>query len=160
LREEKAVEVGNIFKLKTKFSDSFDLKYTDSAGEKKSILMGCYGIGLQRLMGTIVEATSDEQGMIWPDEVAPFTVHLISLNKNKEANKIYEDLVEAGIEVLYDDRDEASAGEKFKDADLIGCPYRVVVSEKTLAENSVEIKNRSEEKAELIKINKLIKKFE
>lgn len=157
LREEKAVEVGNIFKLGTKYTEPFDLFYTDKDGNKKLVIMGCYGIGLTRLMGAVVEVSSDDKGIIWPEAVAPFKVNLISLNKDAEAEKIYKDLRSAGIEVLYDDRSEVSAGEKFADSDLIGCPWRVVVSGKTLAENAVEVKQRSKEKCEIIKINDLIK---
>jgi len=157
LREEKAVEVGNIFKLGTKYTEPFDLFYTDKDGNKKLVIMGCYGIGLTRLMGAVVEVSSDDKCIIWPEAVAPFKVNLISLNKDAEAEKIYKDLRSAGIEVLYDDRSEVSAGEKFADSDLIGCPWRVVVSGKTLAENAVEVKQRSKEKCEIIKINDLIK---
>lgn len=158
LREEKAVEAGNIFKLGTKYSAPFDLKYQDKDGEKKPVIMGCYGLGISRLMGTIVEACHDEKGIIWPENVAPFKVHLLSLNENEVAENIYQDLVSQGIEVLYDDR-ELQAGEKFADADLIGCPYRVVVSKKTLANESVELKLRSGAESQLIKINELSKKL-
>lgn len=159
LIEKKAIEVGNIFSLGNKFSDALGLKYLDEKGEKQFVYMGSYGIGISRLMGVIAEIYNDEKGVIWPEEIAPFKVHLISLNQNEEAEKIYQDLIDAGIEVLYDDREEASAGEKLQDADLIGCPYRVVVSAKTLKENSVEVKKRSEEKMKLIKINKLVSYF-
>lgn len=154
LREEKAVEVGNIFKLGTKFSQPFNLQYQSADGAKQDVIMGCYGLGLSRVLGTIVEVCHDEKGMIWPASVAPFKVHLLSLKENEAAEKIYQDLRSQGIEVLYDDRD-LQAGEKFADADLIGCPYRVVVSKKTLEVGSVEIKKRSEEKSELISLEKL-----
>lgn len=172
LREEKAVEVGNIFKLGTRFSEPFDLHVLDEKGGKKSVIMGCYGIGLQRLMGTIVEIYHDENGIIWPEQVAPFKIHLIPLAPRaglagkdkktsgqilKETDKIYEDLQGSGIEVLYDDREDKSAGEKFADADLIGIPYRVVVSEKTLEKGSVEIKKRNEKEAKLVLIKDIIK---
>ena len=117
--------------------------------------MGCYGIGLGRLLGAVVEVHHDEKGIIWPREVAPFAVHLISLENTakvkKAAEDLYEDLLKEGTEVLYDNR-EKSAGEKFVEADLIGIPLRLVVSEKTLKENCVEVKKRDEEKAKLIKI--------
>lgn len=154
LREEKAVEVGNIFKLGTKFSQPFNLQYQSADGTKQDVIMGCYGLGLSRVLGTIVEVCHDEKGMIWPASVSPFKVHLLSLKENEAAEKIYRDLRSQGIEVLYDDRD-LQAGEKFADADLIGCPYRVVVSKKTLEVGSVEIKKRSEEKSELISLEKL-----
>ena len=158
LIEKKAVEVGNIFKLVTKFSEAFNLQYQTAEGSKKPVIMGFYGIGLSRILGTIVEACHDEKGIIWPETVAPFKVHLLSLNENEEADKIYEALKNAGIEVLYDDRDLA-AGEKFVDADLIGCPYRLVISKKTLAQQSGEIKNRQTGQEEMVKISELVDKF-
>ncbi len=151
LREVKAVEVGNIFKLGDKFSKPFNLTYKDENGDEKGIVMGCYGIGLQRLMGTIVEVSSDESGIVWPESVAPFRVHLISIRQNEAAEKLYQQLLAEKVEVLFDDREEVSVGQKFAEADLIGCPYRVVVSEKTLEQGKVELKKRSEENAELIK---------
>ncbi len=159
LKEKKAVEVGNIFKLKTRFSTPFELNYTDKKSKSHEVQMGCYGIGLQRLMGTVVETLSDDKGMIWPESIAPFKVNLISLKKNKEAEKVYQDLIKTGIEVLYDDREEVSAGEKFADADLIGCPIRLVISEKTLKEDSVEIKKRDGEEMKMVKISELLKYF-
>jgi prolyl-tRNA synthetase len=154
-REAKAVEVGNIFKLGTKYSAPFDLKVRDEKGEMKEVIMGCYGIGLQRLMGTIVEVHHDEKGIIWPESVAPFKVHLISLGKNEEAQMLYNDLEKNNIEVLFDDRD-VSAGEKFADSDLIGIPYRVVVSKKSLESGGVEIKKRSEPEAEIISTDAIV----
>ena len=156
LKEAKAVEVGNIFKLSTKFSRPFSLSYIDNKGRKQLIIMGCYGIGLQRLIGTIVEVSNDDKGIIWPEAVAPYKVHLVLLNENKKADKIYKNLEKAGIEVLYDDRKDASAGEKLADADLIGLPFRLIVSAKTLKENSIEIKKRNSNKAKMVKINKAI----
>ena len=147
-QEEKAIEVGNIFKLKNKYTMPFNLKVADEKGEKKEILMGCYGIGLSRLIGTIVEIYHDGEGIIWPENVAPFAVHLLSLGQNEKAEKIYQELLNKKIEVLYDDR-EISAGEKFADADLIGLPLRLVISEKTLKEDSVEWKLRASEKMQL-----------
>lgn len=158
LVEKKAIEVGNIFKLGTKFSEPFQLKYKDQAGHEQLTVMGCYGFGPSRVMGTLVEIYHDEKGIIWPESSAPYKVHLLSLNENEQAAKIYQDLIAQGIEVLYDDRD-LSAGEKFADADLIGCPYRLVVSSKTLKENSVEIKVRRESKSELVKIAELVAKL-
>ena len=153
LKEEKAVEVGNIFSLGTKFSESFDLSYVDEKGEKQMVVMGSYGIGPGRVMGTIVEVLSDEKGIVWPREVAPFVVHLIEMKGSEAlsamAEKLYRDLNKKGITVLWDDRD-TRAGEKFADADLIGIPYRVVVSEKTMKENKFELKLRTEETAEMV----------
>jgi prolyl-tRNA synthetase len=155
--EDKSIEVGNIFKLGTKYSEVFDLK--DENG--KNLIMGCYGIGISRLMGTIVEVFNDEKGIIWPKSVAPFAIHLISLDMGNEevkqkAEEIYSILQNSNLEVLYDNRDEKTAGEKLNDCDLIGIPMRVVVSQKTLKEESVEVKKRSEEKARLVKIKNLI----
>ncbi|MDD3301454.1 MAG: His/Gly/Thr/Pro-type tRNA ligase C-terminal domain-containing protein [Patescibacteria group bacterium] len=158
LREEKAIEVGNIFKLGTRFSNPCNLKYATADGRNEEVVMGCYGIGPSRLLGTIVEVYHDEKGLKWPKEIAPFQVHLLSLKANQEAEEIYQKLIAQGVEVLYDDRD-VSAGEKFADADLIGIPERIVVSAKTLAEDSVEIKNRDSEKIETIKIKDYVQRF-
>jgi prolyl-tRNA synthetase len=153
-KEEKAVEVGNIFKLKAKFSEPFGLSFLDKGGVRRPIQMGCYGIGLGRLMATIVEVCHDEKGICWPKEVAPYSVHLIGLENNKEvketSEKLYQNLWKEGIEVLYDDRVDKTAGEKFVDADLIGLPLRVVVSERTLVKNSVELKERDKKETELV----------
>ena len=154
--EEKAIEVGNIFKLGTKFSKAFGLQYNTKDGNKQDVIMGCYGLGPSRVMGTITEIHHDKKGIIWPETVAPFKAHLISLNKNKTAGKIYKDLQKVRVEILYDDRDDISAGEKFAGADLIGCPYRIVVSEKTLAKDSVEVKKRDSDECKLVKINGLV----
>jgi prolyl-tRNA synthetase len=158
-KEEKSIEVGNIFKLKNKYTAPFGLKVADEKGEKKEIMMGCYGIGLGRLMGTITEIYHDEKGIIWPESVAPFQVHLLDLGQKEEAEKIYQKLLSRNIEVLLDDR-EISAGEKFADADLLGIPLRVVVSKKSLEKGGVEIKERRKEKTEIIKIEKLLDKLE
>lgn len=152
--QETAIEVGNIFKLGTRFSEPFGLKYKDSDGSEKNVIMGCYGIGLNRLMGTIVEVHNDERGIIWPESVAPYKVHLIEIKKRDEADRVYETLEKEGIEVLYDDRD-VSPGEKFSDADLIGIPYRFVVSEKN--GGKIEVKKRAEEKAELLSLEEALK---
>jgi len=159
LKQEKAIETGNIFKLKTRFSEAFNFKYLDEKGIENFVIMGCYGMGPSRLMGTIVELLNDENGIIWPKEVAPYQVHLICLGDDeavtKEAEKIYQSLQNEKVEVLYDDRDE-SAGVKFKDSDLIGIPLRIVVSKRTLEKNSVEMKKRNEAEAELVEINKIV----
>ncbi len=144
--EKKSVEVGNIFSLGTRFSDAFGLNFIASDGTKKPVIMGSYGIGPGRLMGTIVELLSDEKGIIWPLVVAPFKLHLVALFDKEDKVRVYADalyqrLTEQGMEVLYDDRDQR-AGEKFADADLIGIPYRVIVSDKTIGENVLEFKNR------------------
>jgi prolyl-tRNA synthetase len=161
-RQDKAVEVGNIFKLGNRFSNPFGLSYVDKDGAKKDVVMGCYGIGPSRLMGTIVEVSHDDKGIIWPEEIAPFQVHLLLLSgkENKERNKkeadaLYEKLSAQGIEVLYDDREEVGAGEKFADSDLIGCPIRLVVSDKTLKEGAIEMKRRRGGEAELVKMEQV-----
>ncbi len=161
LVEHKSIEVGNIFDLKTKYSKPFDLSFTDEKGEKHIVLMGCYGIGLGRLMGTVVEVFSDDKGIIWPETVAPYAIHLLALGEDeavsKEAEKVYESLEKAGVEVLFDDRKDLSAGEKFSDADLLGIPFRAVVSARSLKENGIELKKRSEEKGKIITLDELLK---
>ncbi len=158
LDEITAIEAGNIFKLGTKYSDAFNLKFTDEDGKQKPVVMGCYGIGTTRLLGTIVEWHHDDKGIVWPMAVAPYHVHLLYLGKSEEviekANFIYEDFKRVGIEVLFDDRNE-SAGKKLNDADLIGIPIRVLISDRTLKEDEVEFKLRSEDKGVNVKINEL-----
>lgn len=155
LRAEKSIEVGNIFKLGTKFSDALGLYYNTDKGEKKPVIMGCYGIGPARLMGTVVELKNDSKGIIWPEAIAPFLVHMVSINQDKEAEKLYKEFEQAGIEVLFDDR-EISPGVKFADADLIGIPLRLVVSEKTLKNNQVEFKKRDKEEVEMVDVDKIL----
>lgn len=147
LAEKKAIEVGNIFSLGTRFSDALKLRFKDRDGAEKPVVMGSYGIGPTRLMGVIAEILSDDKGMIWPRGIAPFEAHLVSITGGNaevaaEADRLYDMLREGGIETLYDDRD-ARAGEKFADADLIGIPVRVVVSEKTIAAGGAEISRRA-----------------
>ena len=158
IKAGKAIEVGNIFPLKTKFSEAFDYKYIDEKGKPQPVLMGCYGIGPSRVLGAIVEIFHDDKGICWPEAVAPFKVHLLCLGKEeavvKQAKKVYDELLKNNIEVLYDDRLEATAGQKFADADLIGLPCRLVVSGKT--GEKVEFKKRAEEKAELVAMEKLV----
>ncbi|MBI2635614.1 MAG: hypothetical protein HYW79_03700 [Parcubacteria group bacterium] len=161
IKEEKSIEVGNLFPLGTKYSDALNLQYLNQKGEKEKVTMGSYGIGLGRTMGTIVEIYNDERGIIWPEAVAPFKIHLIEIKSDepdvkKEAEKTYKLLVAKGFEVLYDDRDDKSAGEKFTDADLIGIPWRLVVSQKTLEKESIELKRRDQQEVKIIKILQLI----
>jgi prolyl-tRNA synthetase len=155
----KGIEVGNIFDLGDKFSHAFDFTVTAADGERKEIFMGCYGIGVSRLVGAIVEASHDDRGIIWPRSVAPFDVHLILVPSRDEekatavrsaAEALECELVAAGLEILYDDREDTRAGEKFADADLIGLPLRVVISEKTLSSTSVELKERRATESRLI----------
>ncbi|MEI7688972.1 MAG: aminoacyl--tRNA ligase-related protein [Candidatus Nomurabacteria bacterium] len=158
--ENKAIEVGNIFSLGTKFSTPFDLKYKDEKGEDNLVIMGCYGVGLGRLMGTVVEVLSDDKGIIWPESISPFKVHLLSLgsdeNVKKNAEDLYNKLNERRIEVLFDDRSDVSAGEKFADSDLIGIPYRIVVSKRSLADGGFEVKKRTEVQGKIINEQELI----
>ncbi|MEK7665135.1 MAG: His/Gly/Thr/Pro-type tRNA ligase C-terminal domain-containing protein, partial [Patescibacteria group bacterium] len=133
-------------------------------GREKPVIIGCYGIWLSRLMGAIVETNHDDKGIIWPKEVAPFLVHLIEIKSSRSkvksiSEKIYADLQKNNIQVLYDDRQDKSVGEKFAEADLLGIPYRVVISEKTLAKNCVEVKERNKNQARLVKIGQFIKNF-
>ncbi len=162
LKEIKAIEVGNIFKNKTKYTEPFDLKYTDEAGAEKLVVTGCYGIGLGRLMGTIVEVSHDEKGIIWPKEVAPYQIHLVSLGNDQKtldyAEEVYNIVGENGFEIIWDDREE-SAGTKFADADIIGCPIRLVISHKTCEENKIEIKIRQSTKVDLVKKECLIEEI-
>jgi len=149
LTEEKAIEVGNIFTLGTKFSEPFRLTYKDQSGADVPVYMGSYGIGITRLMGTIVEVSHDDTGIVWPAAVAPFAAHLVSLRADERCNALYRKLTAAGVEVLYDDRDGASPGEKFADADLIGCPVRLTVGGKT-PDGKVEFKARTEREFRLV----------
>lgn len=163
LVKKKSIEVGNIFHLGTKFSEPLGLYYTDEAGEKKSVIMGSYGLGPTRVMGTIVETLSDEKGIVWPRAIAPFTVHLVSLAGNDAeiadyAEGIYDTFMDNGIDVLYDDRD-VRAGEKFADSDLLGMPYRVIISRKTRDEGQFEVVERKTGMAEFFTEQALYQKF-
>ena len=146
LVEEKAIEVGNIFTLGTRFSEPLGLAFIDEKGNKQPVFMGSYGIGLGRLMGTVVEVLADEKGLVWPASITPMRVHLLTLGmepKTKElAEEICKTLETEGIDVLYDDRD-LRAGEKFADADLIGIPTRIILGEKTLSDKTLEVKDRA-----------------
>jgi prolyl-tRNA synthetase len=162
LQERQAIEVGNIFKLGTKFSDPFGFKFKDNDGQDKTVEMACFGMGPSRLMGALAEVFHDDKGIVWPKSVAPYAVHLVSLgadeNVKQEAEKLYDKMIKDKIEVLYDDRD-ASAGEKLADADLIGIPTRIIVSKKTLEQKSVEVKERNEPDAEMVKLLDVLKKI-
>ncbi len=154
LKTAKAIEVGNIFDLGAKFSKDFGLYFTDKDGKQKLVVMGCYGLGTTRLMGTIVEVHHDKKGIIWPESVAPFDVHLIDISNEKkgktETLRVYEALKKKGVEVLWDDRDDVSAGVKFAVADLIGIPVRLVVSEKLAKTQKIEWKRRDSERQEVL----------
>lgn len=162
LEEVKAAEVGNIFTLKDKYSKPLDLTFTDESGQEKTVLMGCYGIGPSRLMGVITELMADDKGLVWSDDIAPSRVHLIRLGEDgavvAAADSLYQSLQKKGIEVLYDDRD-ARAGEKFADADLLGIPHRVVISAKTIEQEKLEYKKRTESESSMISEDELLKRL-
>lgn len=158
VKKEKAIEVGNIFPLKSRFTDAFGVKFADKDGSLKPVLMGCYGIGPSRVMGAVAEVHHDEKGLRWPKEVAPFPAHAVVLHARSEEEQgkidavvsgLEEKAAALGLELLIDDR-EAGAGEKFADADLVGCPVRLVVSAKTLEKGGVEWKPRASEAAEIV----------
>lgn len=163
LSRATASEVGNIFDLGRKYSKDFGFTYKTREGEEAQPIMGCFGIGITRLMGVIAEALSDEKGIVWPESVAPFRVHLLALGEQgstafTKGQALYTQLTAAGVSVLFDDRD-IRAGEKFADADLIGIPWRVVVSEKTLSEGKVELKSRTQDTSSLITEEELLERF-
>lgn len=162
LKEQRGIEVGNIFKLGSRFSEAFGFKYTDDKGQQNPVLMGCYGIGPSRIMGSLVEVYNDEKGIIWPKNLAPYQVQIVSLGNDEKvigaADRLYEDLKKAGFDTLYDDRD-AGAGAKLADADLIGNPIRLVVSNRTLEQDSAEWKERDKKEAEYVKLTEVEKKL-
>ncbi|MBU4350830.1 His/Gly/Thr/Pro-type tRNA ligase C-terminal domain-containing protein [Candidatus Parcubacteria bacterium] len=163
VNENRAIEVGNIFPFDTYYSEKMKVYFTDKAGVKKPVWFGSYGIGITRILGSIVEIFHDDKGIIWPKEVAPFQVHLLQIGNDKKivsaALKLYQKLNDKGVEVLYDDRTDKTPGEKFMDADLIGIPLRIVVSERSLAKDCVEIKQRNKVKSELVKTSKILSKI-
>ncbi|MDD5621221.1 MAG: proline--tRNA ligase [Candidatus Paceibacterota bacterium] len=168
LKLERGIEIGNIFPLGEKYAKAFNLYFLDKDGQKKLVIMGCYGIGIGRLMATVIEMNHDENGIIWPKEIAPFTVHLLSFDHEnhkvgKVADKIYQDLQKAGIEVLYDDRIKVSPGQKLAESDLLGMPIRLIVGEKNLAKNKVGLKHREKKMESLVSISSiktLLKKWQ
>jgi prolyl-tRNA synthetase len=160
LEETHGIEIGNIFKLGTKFSEPVGLLFKDKDGIEKPVIMASYGIGVERLIGTVVELSHDEKGIVWPREIAPFSVHLLMLGKEtpelqKFGTRVYSELSQNGVETLYDDR-IAGPGEKLSDADLLGMPYRIIVSEKTLTAGKVEIKARNATEAKLVSIEEAL----
>ena len=162
LSEGKGIEVGNIFQLGTHYTNLMkEADFMDQDGKKKPFYMGCYGIGVGRTLATIVEKHHDERGMIWPKSIAPYQVHLVTLGKDEAvlnaAEKLYQDLLAEGVEVLYDDR-QKQAGAKLADADLIGLPVRILISNRTLDEASVEWKERVKEEAQKVKIDQVIER--
>ncbi|MFW0871021.1 MAG: aminoacyl--tRNA ligase-related protein [Patescibacteria group bacterium] len=158
LDNKKSIEVGNIFPLGTKYSEAIGLFYTDEEGRQQPVYMGSYGIGPARLMGTIAEVLSDAKGLVWPEAIAPFQIHLISIGEDKQAEALYLELRARGVDVLYDDRD-ARAGEKFADADLIGIPHRITISSRSLEQGGVEYKHRAEDESSILSIDEALAKF-
>lgn len=160
IKQEKAIEVGNIFPLGTKYSEAVGLKYATKDGNQKYVVMGSYGVGLGRLMATVVEVSHDADGIIWPKPIAPFDVHVIEIKNQSSkvkaaAEEVCQTLTDEGLSVLYDDRD-ASAGEKFTDRDLIGIPHSVVISQKGLEDNTVEVFNRKDKSTKRIATGELV----
>lgn len=158
--QKRGVEVANIFPLETKYTDALGVYYTDETGQQQSIIMGCYGIGISRLMGVIAEHFSDDKGLVWPENIAPARVYLARIGNDDgvvtAADQLYKTLQDAGVEVLYDDRD-VRPGQMFGDADLMGIPHRVVVSSKTLAEQKIEYKSRQSDSSDMIVQDDLFK---
>ena len=160
LKTIRGIEVGHIFKLGTRYSKATQATFLDAQGQEKHFVMGCYGIGISRTMAAAVEQNYDENGIIWPAPIAPFQVIIVPVNINQSeqkelAEKIYQELITQGIEVLLDDRDER-AGVKFKDADLIGIPLRITIGPKAMQENKVEMKKRREKESFLVNIDETI----
>jgi len=166
LKSTKGIELGHIFKLGTKYSESLDAFFIDKNGEQKPFIMGCYGWGITRTVAAVIEQFHDEDGIVWPRSIAPFEAIVTIVNMNdkeqvKTAEKIYEILLREGREVLLDDR-EVSPGFKFKDADLVGIPIRITVG-KVLRENKVEIKKRNDEerlKVDISNMNEFLRKYD
>jgi prolyl-tRNA synthetase len=159
----RGIEMGHIFKLGTIYSEKFDASFIDEKGESRPAIMGCYGMGLGRLMAAVIELNHDDKGIIWPVSVAPYHVYICTLSRegtpvSQEAEKLYEELMAAGIEVLLDDRED-SPGVKFNDADLLGIPFRVTVSPRTLEKNSVELKKRSEKEPEIVPLTDIVEQL-
>lgn len=163
LVQKTAVEVGNIFTLGTKYSEALGLTFTDEDGSVKPVFMGSYGIGPSRLMGLLAEHFADDRGLVWPEAVAPFKLYIARLGDNqdvvKQADELYDRLTASSVGVLYDDRD-VRAGEKFADADLLGIPYRVVISDKTLQSGTFEFKTRTSSEPEQVSQEDLLKRLD
>lgn len=161
IREDKSIEVGNIFRFGTVYSEKMNVSFTDKDGSKKPAYLGSYGIGITRLMGTLVEVFNDDKGIIWPKSVAPYNVHLVHIEDPQTeswAKETYDKLTKAGIEALWDDRENISAGEKFADCDLIGIPTRLVISKK-VGKGKVEIKERGKEESKIVGLEKVLATF-
>lgn len=161
LKEVKSSEVGNIFNFGTEKSEQMDFYFTNSKGERLPVHLGSYGIGITRVMGVIAEKLSDEKGLVWPAAIAPAKIYLARLGDSeltiKNANELYDRLTQSGVQVLYDDRD-VRAGEKFADADLLGIPYRIVISDKTSTQESFEFKARTQSDSEQVNAQEIIRR--
>jgi prolyl-tRNA synthetase len=156
----RGVEVGNIFKLGTRYSAAMGATFVDEDGEQHPVIMGSYGIGVGRLLACVAEEHNDDYGLIWPISLAPYEVHIVSLRGGEEvASELYEELTAAGVEVLFDDRDE-SPGVKFNDADLIGNPIRLTVGKRGLDKGGVELKLRHEKESELVPLDEVVERVQ
>jgi prolyl-tRNA synthetase len=158
LETRRGVELGHVFKLGTVYTERLDARFTDEDGELKPAVMGCYGIGVGRVFASVIEANHDERGIVWPPALAPYAVHLVALGLDKpgvreSAEQVYDQLSGAGIDVLYDDREEGSAGVKFNDADLLGMPVRVTVSPRSIEGGGAEVKRRTEKDARVVALD-------
>ncbi len=160
LTERTAIEVGNIFPLESKYTDALGVYYTDADGQQQSIIAGCYGIGVSRLVGALAEHFADDKGLVWPENIAPYKVYLVSIGEKgaAEADKLYEELLEKGVEVLYDDRDERP-GAKFADSELLGIPHRLTVSDRLLENNQYEYTNRKSGETTILTLGEVIAKL-
>lgn len=168
LKKVKSVEVGDIYSLEYRFSEPFDLSFSDEGGERKLVYMGSYGMSPTRLMGTVVELNDDEHGLVWPKDLAPFSVQIVTLDAKDEVVKekidevvsdLYESLLEKGVDVIWDDREGVSPGAKFADADLIGVPLRLVVSERSLANDEVEMKERKSGEVKMVEVERVLEEI-
>lgn len=162
IKVAKAIEVGNIFRFGTSYSEKMNVFFVDEQGKKQPTYLGSYGIGITRLIGAVVEIHHDKKGIVWPENMAPYKVHLVGVNLDdavvsKNTENVYAKLLGKGVEILYDDRIDVTAGEKFADADLIGVPIRLVVSKKT--RDKIEFKKRNEEKTQLLSIDEVFEKI-
>lgn len=160
LVEQTSIEVGNTFHLESKYSDALDVYFTDENGERKSVIMGCYGIGVSRLMGAIAENFADEKGLVWPESIAPAQVYLVQIGEKSRdlAEEIYAELLRNGVEVIFDDRD-ARPGQKFADAELIGVPYRVTISDRLLDGGEFEVVSRATGDLQMLSKEEILAKF-
>ncbi len=156
----KGIEVGHVFKLGTKYSEAMNARFLDADGKERPMIMGCYGIGVSRTIAAAIEQNHDEDGIIFPPSIAPFTVIITSIGGkdsriDEMAEQVYQQLWQNGIDTLLDDRDERP-GVKFKDADLIGIPFRITIGKKTLAENKLELRNRRTKETQFIEVSQIV----